>query len=469
MMKIKKYSVWILALVLFAFGCKSPNSKEAKVESADSATSQPTISNVKHPDWSKNANIYEVNLRQYTSEGTIAAFAEHLPRLKEMGIDILWMMPVQPIGQKNRKGALGSYYSVRDYHAINPEFGTMEDFTMMVSRAHESGMKVIIDWVANHTAWDHSWLDAFPEFYDIDSTGSMYAPFGWEDVVQLDYQNDALRDTMIGEMKFWVNEADIDGFRCDVAGMVPTDFWERARRELDQIKPVFMLAEAEKTELLIDAFDMDYGWHFHHLSNLIARGDTSATVIAGYFDALQETFPRGAYKMNFTTNHDENSWNGTVHERYGDGFKTFAVLMATVPGMPLVYSGQEAGLDKRLEFFTKDPINWKNYPLKDFYKTLLDLKHRNQALWNGNFGGAYIPVPTDNEAVVAFTRTKNDHSVLVILNLSAQPHDVTLQGDAYAGEYNDVFGNKIITMRDNHQLRLNAWEYRVYDRNVGGL
>ncbi|MDD2631924.1 MAG: alpha-amylase family glycosyl hydrolase [Bacteroidales bacterium] len=469
MMKIKKNLMWLLILALAAWSCNSQNSKNGSSETADSTVVALPVSNVRHPDWSKNANIYEVNLRQYTSQGTITAFAEHLPRLKEMGVDILWMMPVQPIGEKNRKGTLGSYYSVRDYKAINPEFGAMEDFKTMVRQAHELGMKVIIDWVANHTAWDHAWVDAYPEFYDIDSTGSMYAPFGWEDVVQLDYVNDALRDAMIGEMKFWIEEADIDGYRCDVAGMVPTDFWDRARRELDEIKPVFMLAEAEKTELLIDAFDMDYGWHFHYLSNLFARGDTSAAVIAAYFDNLAGTFPQGAYKMNFTTNHDENSWNGTVHERYGEGFKTFAVLMATVPGMPLVYSGQEAGLDKRLEFFEKDPINWKNYPLKDFYKTLLDLKHSNQALWNGDFGGKYVPVKTDNEAVVAFTRTKNDHSVLVILNISAQPHDVTLQGDAYAGDYNDVFGNKKITMRDNHQLRLEAWEYRVYDANAGGL
>jgi glycosidase len=463
-MKIEKYFVWILALVLVAYGCNSPGRHDAADENTDSIAHQSPGSNVSHPDWSKSANIYEVNLRQYTSQGTINAFVEQLPRLKEMGVDILWMMPVQPIGEKNRKGNLGSYYSVRDYRAINPEFGTMEDFKMMVNKAHELGMKVIIDWVANHTAWDHAWVNEYPEFYDIDSTGNMYAPFGWEDVVQLDYVNDALRDAMIGELKFWIREADIDGYRCDVAGMVPTDFWNRTRRELDKIKPVFMLAEAEKEELLIDAFDMDYGWHFHHLSNLIARGDTSAAVIAAYFESLSETFPQGAYKMNFTTNHDENSWNGTVHERYGEGFKTFAVLMATVPGMPLVYSGQEAALDKRLQFFEKDPINWNNYLLKDFYKTLLELKHSNQALWNGEFGGEYISVKTDNEAVVAFTRTKNNQSVLVILNLSASPHDVTLRGDAYAGDYNDVFGNKKITMRDNHQLRLEAWEYRVYEK-----
>jgi glycosidase len=463
-MKIKKYSIWILALSLIAFGCNSKNSKDASAETTDSTANQVLVSHVNHPDWSKNANIYEVNLRQYTPEGTINAFMKQMPRLKEMDVDILWFMPVQPIGETNRKGELGSYYSVRDYHAISAEFGTMEDFKMMVKQAHALGMKVIIDWVANHTAWDHSWMSDYPEFYAIDSTGNMYSPSGWEDVVQLDYENDALRDTMIGELKYWIKEADIDGYRCDVADKVPTDFWDRARRELDKIKPVFMLAEAEKEELLIDAFDMDYGWHLHKLSNMIARGDTSATVIAAYFDLLEETFPKGAYKMNFTSNHDENSWNGTMYERYGEGYKTFAVLMATVPGMPLVYSGQESAFDKRLEFFKKDVINWKDYPLKDFYKTLLDLKHRNQALWNGDFGGKYVPVETDNEAVVAFTRTKNNQSVLVILNLSAAPHDVTLQGNAYAGDYKDVFGEEKLTMRDNYQLRLEAWEYRVYEK-----
>jgi glycosidase len=462
-MKMKKYSFWILALSLIAFGCNSQNSKDTTAETSDSTANQVLVSHVNHPDWSKNANIYEVNLRQYTPEGTINAFMKQMPRLKEMGVDILWFMPVQPIGEKNRKGELGSYYSVRDYHVISPEFGTMEDFKTMVKQAHALDMKVIIDWVANHTAWDHAWMSDYPEFYAIDSTGNMYSPSGWEDVVQLDYENDALRDTMIGELKYWIKETDIDGYRCDVADKVPTDFWDRARRELDKIKPVFMLAEAEKEELLIDAFDMDYGWHLHKLSKMIARGDTSATVIAAYFDQLEETFPKGAYKMNFTSNHDENSWNGTMYERYGEGYKTFAVLMATVPGMPLVYSGQESAFDKRLEFFKKDVINWKDYPLKDFYKTLLDLKHRNQALWNGDFGGKYVPVETDNEAVVTFTRTKNNQSVLVILNLSAEQEDVTLQGDAYAGDYNDVFGEKKITMRDNHQLRLEAWEYRVYE------
>lgn len=465
---MKKTFILLLVLAAMVAGCNSdPDKKEEKATSTNQESNLPDslVSKVVHPEWSKNANIYEVNLRQYTPEGTIAGFTKHMPRLKNMGVDILWIMPVHPIGKIHRKGTLGSYYSVQNYTAVNPEFGSMAEFKNMVKLAHELGMKVIIDWVANHTAWDHPWVTEHPEFYDLDSTGKMYAPFGWEDVVQLDYDNKALWDAMIGEMEFWVRDAGIDGFRCDVAGMVPTDFWNQARTSLDKIKPVFMLAEAEKPELLLHAFDMDYGWHFHHLSNLIAKGDTSAAVVAKYFAELKYKKPLGAYKMNFTTNHDENSWNGTVYERYGEGYKAFAVLMATVPGMPLIYTGQESGTDHAFEFFERDPVNWNGYPLEDFYRTLLNLKKRNQELWNGNFGGEYEPVETTNDQhVVAFTRTKDQQKVFAIINLSAQEVEITLKGDSYTGEYTDAFKNKKVTFIKDHQLKLGAWDYRVYYR-----
>ncbi len=447
-----------MALALSA--CNN-NSDKQKTQQAD----QPPVSHVHHPKWSKNANIYEVNMRQYTEEGTIQAFLKHMPRLKNMGVDILWIMPVHPIGEKNRKGPLGSYYSVKDYRAINPEFGSFDDFKAMVDLAHELGMKVIIDWVANHTAWDHAWVSEHPEYYDRDSTGRMYSPYGWSDVVQLDYQNTELRLAMIEEMKFWVKQADIDGFRCDVANEVPVDFWNSARDALNSLKPVFMLAEAENNDLLINAFDMDYGWHFHHLSNLIAKGDTSASVIGRYFDTLARTFPKGAYKMNFTTNHDENSWNGTTFERYGEGNQAFAVLMATVPGMPLVYTGQEAANHKALNFFDRDPVDWKDYPLEDFYRRLLNLKKRNQALWNGDFGGKMLPVKTGNDdKAFAFMREKNGQRVFVILNLSPDSLEVKLAGDAYTGKYTDLFTGKKVTFIADHSLALKPWEYRVYSK-----
>ncbi|MFP4471253.1 MAG: alpha-amylase family glycosyl hydrolase [Bacteroidales bacterium] len=458
---MKKITLLLLIIAMIYAGCDFSAEQEEKEQ-----TGQPPVSHVEHPDWSKNANIYEVNLRQYTEQGTIKAFMkQHLPRLKNMGVDILWFMPIHPIGEENRKGSLGSYYSVKDFTAVNPEFGTLADFKAMVNLAHELDMKVILDWVANHTAWDHAWVTEHPGWYDKDTTGSMYAPHGWSDVVQLDYDNQALRRAMIGEMEFWVREADIDGYRCDVAGMVPTDFWDSARVALDRIKPVFMLAEAEEEELLIHAFDMDYGWHFHHLSNEMGAGDTSAKVVPAYFDKLEHTFPVGSYKMNFTSNHDENTWNGTVFERYGEGYQTFAVLMATVPGMPLIYTGQEAANRDRLEFFEKDIVDWKDYPLESFYRSLLNLKKRNKALWNGEYGGHYQQIQNNNaEKVLTFIREKEGQSVLVILNLSGDNIEVQMTGNNFAGEYIDVFNDSEVTFMENHQLKLNPWEYRVYEK-----
>jgi glycosidase len=453
---------YLLLSVTILSACAEPQKQEAEEKTTEKDLS---VSNVNTVDWAKNANIYEVNLRQFTGEGTIKAFMRHIPRLKNMGVDILWFMPVHPIGEKNRKGSLGSYYAVKDYVAINPEFGTMADFKSMVKLAHSLEMKVILDWVANHTAWDHAWVSEHPEYYDLNENGEMYAPHGWEDVVQLDYDNKDLWPVMIGELEFWVREANIDGYRCDVASMVPTAFWDEARVALDNIKPVFMLAEAEEPDLLVDAFDMDYGWHFHHLTNRIAAGDTTADVIARYHEELKAKLPKGAFKMNFTSNHDENSWNGTVHERYGEGFQTFAVLVSTVPGMPLIYSGQEAAMDKRLEFFEKDPIDWNDYSLEGFYRTLLNLKKRNQALWNGNHGGEYVPVKTSNDAqIVAFTREKDGSKVFVVLNLSPDDQTVQFAGSNYPGEYTDVFSNEKVTFIQNHQLQLKGWEYRVYEK-----
>ncbi len=458
---------FFLPLVVLAFlftSCSNSADDKSGKKSSSNKGPQPT-SNVKHPDWSKNANIYEVNLRQYTEEGTIKAFLKELPRLRNMGVDILWLMPIHPIGEKNRKGTLGSYYSVRDYEAVNREFGYIDEFDKLVELAHLLEMKVIIDWVANHTAWDHAWVSEHPEWYDTDSTGQMYSPFGWSDVVQLDFDNLDLRRAMIEAMKYWLVEADIDGFRCDVASRVPTDFWDAARIELDKIKPVFMLAEAEKDELVVNAFDMDYGWNLHHISNLIARGDTTANALEGYFDEQKATFPKGAYKMNFTTNHDENSWNGTVHERYGDGYKTFAVLMATVPGMQMIYTGQESDLNKRLEFFEKDLVDWSYYPLQDFYRVLLNLKKSNKALWNGDFGGELVRVKTDNdEAVFAFTRQKDGDTIFVVLNLSGTALSVTLSGNDYVGTFVNAFDGKQATFVEGYKLQLAPWEFLVYSK-----
>jgi glycosidase len=379
-----------------------------------------------HVDWSRKASIYEVNIRQYTKEGTIQAFAAHLPRLKKMGVDILWLMPVQPIGEKNRKGTLGSYYAVKDYTAVNPEFGTLDDMKALVRQAHALGMHVILDWVANHSAWDNPWVTEHKDWYKKNDKGEIYPvtftegaePEYWTDVVALDYGNKALWKGMSDAMAFWVREAGIDGFRCDVAGLVPIPFWNHVRSELDKIKPVFMLAEWAEPKLHERAFDMTYAWDLADTMKEVAKGKAGAAAIRRLFTHPAKVFPQEAYRMRFTNNHDVNSWQGSDTELWGKSFEAMAVIAATVPGMPLIYSGQEAGLDKRLAFFEKDQIEWKTYRLAPFYTRLLKLKKDNPALWNGQYGGTLDWVETGNDRVLAYRRVLGKNVVSVVANVS---------------------------------------------------
>lgn len=467
--------------------------KEENTMSEEAGTM--TFEKPRVPDWHKNANIYEVNLRQYTPEGTFNAFAKELPRLKEMGVDILWFMPIHPISEKNRKGELGSPYAIADYKDVNPEFGSMQDFKNLLQAIHEAGMYAIIDWVPNHTGWDNPWITEHPDWYTKNEKGEITdpinydtgEPWGWTDVADLDYSNEAMRSAMIDAMAFWVTEVGVDGFRVDVAHGVPVDFWEQATDSLYALEPLFMLAEAEKPVLLNNgSFIMDYGWEMHHLLNNIARSrgvgknamklekgnlvtseeSEAKAYYASDIDSLlaekEEAYKQG-YQMQFTSNHDENSWAGTVFDRFGEGHKTFAVLTATFNGMPLIYGGMEAAMDKQLEFFTKDTIAWGNYAYADFYKTLLDLKHRNQALWNGEHGGELKKIATGNDKMVyAFTREKAGDRVVVLLNLSAEPQQITLQGDNFEGTYQEVFQEKEIKLEQGQSMELAPWEYLVY-------
>ena len=448
-----------LSLILMAslfMSCQ--NSPKAKTVSEEAKAEKPI-------EWSRNANIYEVNIRQYTPEGTLNAFAKHMPRLKEMGVDILWLMPVFPISEKNRKGSMGSYYAVADYQAVNPEFGTMDDLKSLVNKAHDLGMKVILDWVANHTGWDNVVMADHKDWYTQNEKGEIVIPEGtdWSDTADLNYENQEMRKYMTESLKFWVTEADVDGFRCDVAGMVPTDFWEAARKELDAVKPVFMLAEDGGHELLENAFDMGYGWDLHHIMNDVAKGEKSANDMEAYFTKIDTVFPADSYLMNFITNHDENSWNGTVEERMGEGGKAFAVLSFTVPGMPLIYSGQEAGMNKRLKFFEKDEIDWSNLEMASFYKELIALKKNNKALQNGVKGGKLVRINSDqNEKIFAFSREAEGNKVVVILNLSKEPVKATLEIDSNAGQYACYKDGNKHDLAAKLAVDLKAWEYRVY-------
>jgi glycosidase len=424
-----------------------------------------------HQDWSYNLGIYEVNVRQYTEAGTFTAFEAHLDRLEEMGVGILWFMPIHPIGQQNRLGGLGSYYSVRDYLDVNPEFGTLDDFRTLVREIHERGMHVIIDWVANHTSWDNPLTIGHPEWYSKDGSGHFIAPPGtnWSDVIELDYSQQGLRDYMIEAMKFWVEDVGVDGFRCDAVSMVPKDFWEKAIDELKVIKPdLFLLAEADGREWHDAGFDMTFGWGLYGFGGgvlkRIADGTNTAANLNTYLTSEKTTYTGGAYRMYFTSNHDENSWQGTTAELFGEAADAFAVLTAACNGMPLIYSGQEAGLDKRLLFFDKDQIVWQDHENADLYSKLLHLKKENRALWNGEKGGLLQRVlTTDNASVFAFVREKEDDKVLVALNLSDQERTVTLNGTSFIGSYRDVLTGDTVTLAAEAALTLPAWGFVVYE------
>jgi glycosidase len=435
---------------------KKPNFKEIPKAKEFSKTPE--------PEWAKYASVYEVNIRQYTKEGTFKAFAEHLPRLRDMGVDILWIMPIQPIGKVKRKGTLGSYYSIQDYKGINPEFGTLKDFIKLVNQCHGMGFKVILDWVANHSAWDNVWMETNPEWYVRNEKGEVLAPYDWTDVADLNFDQHHLRVAMKDAMLFWIKDIGLDGFRCDVAGEVPLDFWEDVREELNEIKPVWMLAEnADQLYLMNKAFNSNYGWPFHHLMNEMAKGHRNPNEIFGYIQNVESNYPKGAYPINFTTNHDENSWQGTVFERLGKSHKVFAALTFVMPGIPLIYSGQEAGLNKRLEFFEKDEIDWTDESLMPFYKQLNQLKANNPALWNGFAGGDLKQIGVNgSDAVVAFSREKDGNQVIFMANFSNNPHKVTFRFTNNLGSQSEYFSGKTHKLIDENIMSFEPWEFRVF-------
>lgn len=467
-------SLFFLLTVLSLSACGGGEGTEA--ENPSEPMEQPDLlPSAATPEWAAQANIYEVNVRQYTPSGTLEAFAKHLPRLKEMGVDILWFMPVYPISEARRKGSLGSYYAVADYTAVNPAFGTMEEFKALVNQIHDMDMRVILDWVPNHTGWDHPWITEHPEYYTQDSLGNVIDPidpktgesWGWTDVADLNYDNAALREAMIGEMLFWLEEVGIDGYRCDVAGEVPDDFWAQAVPRLRAANPeLFMLAESDHPPHRNEEwFAMNYGWEFHHLMNAIAKGEQSPLAIDTVLAKKAAVYNWG-YFMNFLTNHDENSWQGTIEERMGPAADAMAVLAFTIDGMPLMYSGQEAGLNHRLKFFEKDTIPWNGFKKTRFYKTLLDLKHNNPALGNGLAGGVLERITVENatEEIYAYRRKKGANQVVVLLNLSGEPQSFTLSQEDLAGEYTNVFANSTVKLTPEMSMNLNPWSYLLLEQ-----
>jgi 1,4-alpha-glucan branching enzyme len=420
-------------------------------------------------EWSKNLTIYEVNLRQFTDSGSIKEFEGHLPRLKELGVGILWFMPLHPIGEVNRKGELGSYYSVKDYFSVDPIYGTLNEFRRLVAKIHNLGMFVIIDWVANHTSCDNSLTVTNPEFYTLDEEGRFRSPIPeWGDVLDLDYNRPEVHRFMIDAMKYWLTETDIDGFRCDMAKLIPLEFWQSARLELEKVKPVFMLAEADNHEMLNGAFDSVYNWNIYHTMNSIARGESSVWNLNSMLNNEIFGFPANGYQMLFNSNHDENAWNGSELERLHFGLEAFTVLYFTLTGIPLIYNGQEAGNQKRLKFFEKDQIEWKVDKMFALYQSLISLKKRNRALWSGPYGGVFRRIETKNGGnVMAYMRELAGNKVVVVLNLSGQEQFAHLSVDNLPGYYNDFFTGKQVELYDNFYLSLEPWAYRIFEFYAG--
>ncbi len=383
----------------------------------------------------KDSVIYEVNVRQYSESGTFKDFTKDIPKLKDLGVKIIWLMPIHPISETKRKGTLGSYYSISNYRETNPEFGNKEDFDKLITEAHKNEMYVILDWVANHTGWDHHWIKTNPEFYTKNSSGEIIDPvnpstgesWGWTDVADLNFDNMEMQEEMIQAMEYWVKEHNIDGFRLDAAHSCPASFWKKSIDRLNETKKVLMLAESDGYHTggfeLIELFDMSYNWSGHHVLNRIFKKENNSKDLKENIVRNINDYSSEHILMNFTSNHDENTWAGTVFDRYGNGAKTFAALTYFLPGIPLIYNGQEYGLDKRLAFFEKDFIPKKESDFFDFYKKLNKLKKENNLL-NIDPKIKFEVIETNSNNLVCFKRSIGEESIYFIANLSETKQEV---------------------------------------------
>ena len=465
----------ILSLaILSVFACKEEKKQEeTKVVTEEKVAIQP----ISASDL-ETAIIYEANIRQYSPEGTFEAFTKDIPQLKQLGVKVIWLMPVFPISETKRKATggedskfatdfpeaeqdkfLGSYYAVSDFTKINPEFGTIENFRDLVKTAHDNGIYVILDWVPNHTGWDHTWLKTNPEYYTQNDKGEVVHPVDtdWTDVADLNYDNQEMRKAMIADMTYWLTEESVDGFRCDVAGSVPTNFWEQAIPELRAKKDIFMLAEAWEPELLKDGlFDMAYGWDRHHAMNHIAKGEKDATEFTTALQTDFERYEADDILMNFVTNHDENSWNGTIKERMGEASEMMTALAYVTPGMPLIYSGQEYDLDHRLLFFEKDSFPHTKGKTWKVLEKLATLKQNNAALHGGKASAKYNAIDNGKD-VISFSRSKGNDEIVFIANVSEENVKANLP---QKGNYLDFMTNETIELKGD-AIMLEANQYKI--------
>ena len=422
----------------------------------------------KNPEWSYSAVLYEMNIRQFTAEGTFRAASERLPFLRSIGIDAIWLMPIYPIGVEDRKGSLGSYYSISDYKGVNPEFGSEVDLRDFITKAHALGIKILFDWVANHTARDARWISERPlDWYERDSEGRAKVPWDWSDTAKLNYTNKEVWRGQIDAMRYWVEQFGIDGFRCDMAMLVPIEFWQEASAELHAIKPdIFMLAEAEEDNLFEGAFNMSYQWNIHHIMCDIAKGARRVWDMRNAMYAERQRYPREAMRLSFTSNHDENSWSGSEQSRFGRALEVMTAMTFLMPStMPLIYTGQEVGYDHSFAFFDRDPIPadmYKECYATELYRRLSDLKHSQRALDAGERGGDVIEIENNaKDCMMTFVREVAGSRVVAIVNLSPYTIHADFRTGIYAGKYRDAISGERVVLDDHVERDIAPWHYQI--------
>ena len=477
---MKKIALLLIVIIGFV-SCKKENKTDIKTEEAPMETLNKVT-----PEMMENGVIYEANIRQYSEEGSFDAFTKDIPEIKKLGVKVIWLMPIFPISETKRKATggdfahliedeaerakmLGSYYAVTDYTKVNPEFGTIEDFRELVKAAQENDIHIILDWVPNHTGWDHVWIKEHPEYYTQNKNGEIIDPtnpdtgesWGWADVADLNYDNQDMRKEMIDDMMYWITEEGVDGFRCDVAGAVPVDFWEHAISELRSKKELFMLAEAWEPDLMkgTQIFDMAYAWEGHHILNKIAKGEEGVKEWDAYMTKMDSQYEDEDILMNFITNHDENSWNGTIEERMGNAAEAMLALSYMAPGMPLIYSGQEYDLNHRLKFFEKDQIPKTKGKMWPILEKLGALKNSNAALNGGKNAAPYQRISTNNDdSILAFKREKNGEAVMYLSNFSDSAVTFTTEE---TGTYKNYMTGDIYEGSPDAKYNLEPYQYVI--------
>jgi cyclomaltodextrinase / maltogenic alpha-amylase / neopullulanase len=474
-MNVKSFQRTILIgiLVISTGGATLPRSQSNQTAAAKSA--RPARS------WERDGVIYQIFPRAFSAEGDFNGITKRLDDLKSLGVTILWLMPIHPIGQLKKKGTIGSPYAVKDYYGINPDYGTKEDFKRLISESHRRGMKVIIDIVANHTAWD-SVLMAHPDYYKHDAKGNITYPYDWYDIAALNYNSQPLRRYMTDMLKYWIREFDLDGFRCDVAGEVPTDFWETARSELDQIKPdIMMLAEAHKAELLEQAFDLDYSWPLHSTLTEVLQGHKPATEIRNAWEKEVCEWPKNSLHLRFSDNHDERRAIARFGER---GALAASALVFTLDGVPLLYNGMEVGDTTESgapALFERLPIFWsireRRPEFPRFYQQIISLRRSSNALRLGRLEWLHN---SDENRVVSYLRRATNEEALVVINMSSRPFVGTVEINAEAN-FTDVTPDVSAPLPPDAPapdraarirtvglpaVSLEAWGYRLFRRTV---